>query len=140
MNELRFETGLQTYSINGKAEVSFNATDSDFVERLYQVFERLDKKQSEYETQAQKLADKVKVFDFMRERDKEMRDDIDNLFGSPVCEAVFGRMNVFALASGLPVWCNLLLSIMDEIDTSFSREQKATNPRLKKYLAKYNKK
>lgn len=140
MAEIRFDTGLTTYSINGSVEVSFNATDSDFVERLYQVFDRLDKRQSEYENQVQKMANKAEIFDIMRARDKEMRSDIDGLFGADVCEAVFGHMNVFALAEGLPVWCNLLLAVMDQIDTAFSKEQKATNPRLNKYLAKYSKK
>ena len=39
--------------------------------------------------------------------------------------------------SGLPVWCNLLLALMDEMDAALVREQKASNPRLKKYLDKY---
>ena len=37
-----------------------------------------------------------------------------------------------------PVWCNLMLAVMDEIDTTFSREQKATNPRIAKYTEKYH--
>ena len=51
----------------------------------------------------------------------------------------FNTPNVYAMADGLPVWCNLLFAIMDEIDTSFAREQKATNPRIQKYTAKYHK-
>ena len=46
-------------------------------------------------------------------------------------------MNVYALSDGLPVWANLMLTIMDEIDTTFAREQKATNPRISKYTKKY---
>ena len=44
MKELNFDSGLVTYSLNGKCEVSFNPTDSNFVERLYSAFEELDKK------------------------------------------------------------------------------------------------
>ena len=47
-------------------------------------------------------------------------------------------MNVYAMADGLPVWCNLMLAVMDEIDTSFAREQKRMNPRIAKYTAKYH--
>lgn len=60
-------------------------------------------------------------------------------FGDAVCDVLFGGMNVYALANGLPVWCNLMLDVMDEIDSSFAREQKATNPKLQKYLNKYQK-
>ena len=137
MPELKFDTGLASYSLNGKCEVWFNPTDSDFVKRLFDAFDYLDKKQEAYREQVEKMADKRQIFDIARERDGEMRGIVDDLFNAPVCNAVFGRMNVYALADGLPVWANLILAVMDEIDTSFAREQKATNPRIQKYTAKY---
>ena len=140
MKELNFESGLVTYSLNGKCEVSFNPTDSNFVERLYAAFEELDKKQEWYKAQIEKMANKREIFDFARERDTEMRGIIDGVFDAPVSDAVFGGMNVYAVAGGLPVWCNLMLAVMDEIDTTFSREQKLTTPRIAKYTAKYRKK
>ena len=85
------------------------------------------------------MADKKEIFEFARERDTEMREIIDGLFGVPVSEALFGGMNVYALANGLPVWCNLMLAVMDEVDSTYAREQKATNPRIAKYTAKYQK-
>jgi hypothetical protein len=136
--ELQFDTGLVSYRLNGVCEIAFNPTDAAFVERLYDTFMALDKKQESYEERVSKMADKREVFAFLRERDAEMRQLIDDLFAAPVSGAVFGEMNVYALASGLPVWANLLLAVMDEVDTAFSREQKATNPRVQKYLAKYH--
>ena len=69
-----------------------------------------------------------------------MRTAIDKLLGEDVCAKAFGRMNVYAYADGLPVWANFMFALLDECDTAFVREQKATNPRLKKYLDKYKKK
>lgn len=137
MKELSFESGLVTYTLNGKAEVTFNPTDSNFVERLYAAFDVLDKKQEGYKTQIDKMVNEKEIFEFARERDAEMREIIDGVFETSICDAVFGSMNVYALAGGLPVWSNLMLAIMDEIDTTFAREQKATNPRIAKYTAKY---
>ena len=137
MKELNFESGLVTYSLNGACEVTFNPTDSNFVERLYAAFEELDKKQETYKEQIRTMEDKKEIFDFARERDAEMRGIIDGVFESPVSEAVFGGMNVYAIANGLPVWCNLMMVVMDEIDTTLTREQKLTNPRINKYTAKY---
>ena len=125
MKELSFDSGLVTYSLNGKCEVSFNPTDSNFVEG--------------YKAQIEKIADKREIFAFAKERDAEMRGIIDGVFGDAVCDVLFGGMNVYALANGIPVWCNLMLAVMDEIDSSFAREQKATNPKLQKYLNKYQK-
>lgn len=139
MKELNFESGLVTYSLNGKCEVIFNPSDSNFVERLYSAFEDLDKKQEGYKATIEKMANKREIFEFARERDAEMREIIDGLFGVPVSDALFGGMNVYALANGLPVWCNLMLAVMDEVDSTYVREQKATNPRIAKYTAKYQK-
>lgn len=140
MAELRFETGLVTYDLNGKAKVTFNPTDSFFVERLFNTFDTLDKKQEAYTEEIERTGDKREIFEIARRRDAEMRAMIDEAMGVPVCDALFGGMNVYAMADGLPVWANLMLSVMDEIDTTFTREQKATNPRLQKYTDKYRKK
>lgn len=54
-----------------------------------------------------------------------------------VCDSIFGNMNLYAMADGLHVWTNFLLALMDETDSAFAREQKATNPRIQEYTAKY---
>ena len=139
MKELNFSTGVKTYTVNGKGEISFNPTDSNFVKRLYEGFESLDAKQEGYKSEIQNLTDKKEIFEFANARDKEMRDLIDTIFQQPVSEVVFEGLNVYALADGLPLWANFILSIFDEIDGSVAKEQKATNPRIAKYTAKYKK-
>lgn len=138
MSELNFDTGIVTFSVNGKCDVAFNPTDSVFVERLFRAFDTLDKKQEAYKDEVAKMTDKRQIFEFARKRDAEMREIINEVFGVDLCASVFGDMNVYAMANGLPVWCNLMLAVMDEVDTTFAREQKATNPRVQKYTAKYH--
>ena len=58
MKELNFETGLVTYSLNGgKCQLSFNPTDSNFVEKLFNAFDTLDKKQEAYKAERQQAGD-----------------------------------------------------------------------------------
>ena len=139
MENLTFETGVEEFDLNGKTKVCFNPTDSFFVEKLYKTFEQLDAKQEQRKEEISKMAGNKEIFDYSRSMDAEMRAMIDDLFGAPISDAVFEGMNVYSMASGLPVWCNLMLAIMDTIDSTFSREQKATNPRVQKYTAKYHK-
>lgn len=139
MKELNFDSGLVTYSLNGKCEVSFNPTDSNFVDRLYSAFEELDKKQESYKAQVEKMTDNREIFEFAKERDAEMRGIIDSVFNEPISDTLFGDMNVYSMAGGLPVWCNLIFAVMDEIDSTVSKERKATSPRLAKYTSKYQK-
>lgn len=138
MNTLNFDTGVVTFLVNDKAEISFNPTDSNFVERLFRTFDDLDKRQDAYKEKVSKIGNKREIFEVARRLDQEMREMIDGIFQKPVCEDLFGGMNVYALADGLPVWCNFLLVVIDQIDTTFAREQKATNPRIAKYTAKYH--
>lgn len=138
-NALQIADGIVSYTINDKATIAFNPTDAAFVEQLFNTFDTLDKRQDDYKARVSTLADKRKIFDVAREMDAEIRELIDGVFGLPVCAELFGGMNVYALADGLPVWCNLMLAVMDEVDTTFAREQKATNPRIAKYTAKYHK-
>lgn len=142
MPELKFDLGLVTYDlngVNGNVSVTFNPTDSAFVERLFNTFDALDKKQELYKERIDKTADKREIFNIAREMDTEMRAMIDDVFGVSVCDVLFGAMNVYAMADGLPVWSNLMLIVMDEIDTTFAREQKQTNARIQKYTSKYHK-
>lgn len=138
MKELNFDTGLVTYSINGKYELTFNPTDSAFVERFFSAFNTLDSKRGEYEERVNGAAN-AEIFAVSRELDAEMREIINSVFETDVCSALFGDMNVFALAGGLPVWANLFFAVMDELDSSFAAQQKLTNPRIAKYTSKYHK-
>lgn len=139
MPELRFDTGLVSYSINGAAEVSFNPTDLSFMQRIFRTFDLLEEKQQEYEKARGDVSDNKSFFELSRRMDNEMREVIDEAFGKPVCADVFGSMNVYAVAGGLPVWCNLIFSVIDLFDASVTAETAKTNPRLEQYLKKYRK-
>lgn len=139
MAGITFDTGVVSFDLNGKTTISFNPTDSVIVEKIYNTFDELDRKQDAYKAEIERCGNKREIFDIARRRDQEMRAIIDDLFGKPICDELFGDMNIYALADGLPVWCNLMLAVIDQIDTAFSREQKATNPRVAKYTAKWKK-
>ena len=55
MKDLNFDSGIVTYQINGKFELSVNPSDVFFVEKLYGAFEALDQKQSEYQKAVDRL-------------------------------------------------------------------------------------
>lgn len=140
MKSLNIDTGVVEYTLNDAVTVSFNPTDISFIENLYKNFEELDAEQEQYKKDIDAAKDNVAVFKVARDADAKMRARVDSLFGVPVCEPLLGTVSIYAMSDGLPIWANLFLAIMDEIDTSYTREQKATNPRLQKYLKKYNKK
>lgn len=138
MAELNFDTGLVTYKVNGQCEISFNPADVAFVRRLFNTFDNLSKQQDAIEGEDQDV-DGAKLFDLVEQREKKMRADIDDVFGDAVCDKLFGKVSVFALAGGLPLWCNFLMAVIDKIDAAIEDEQKQASPRVAKYMAKYEK-
>lgn len=138
MKELNFDTGRVTYRVNGGHEISFNPADVSFVKRLFKTFDGLAKQQEDTQTESQEM-DSGALFDFAEQMDKQMRQQIDDVFGEPVCDKVFGDQSVYALASGLPLWCNFLMAVIDEVDASVTAQQKLASPRVERYMAKYAK-
>ena len=139
MKELKIATGVETYKLNDSVEVSFNPTDAAFGEKLFNAFDTLDKRQESYKAEVGKAEGKRELFDVVRKLDGEMREIINDDFEFDVCSGLFGELNVYALAEGLPLWANLLFAIMDEMDETVMREKKAMNPRIAKYTKKYHK-
>lgn len=138
MRELSFATGLVSYKVNGGAEIRFNPADSAFVGRLFNTFDGLAKRQDQAEIENQEMSG-AELFAAAEQRNKEMRQEIDSIFGEPVCEKVFGNQDVYALADGLPLWCNFLMAVIDEVDASVTAQQNQASPRVQHYMAKYAK-
>ncbi len=139
MGNLSIDTGLQSYTINDKCEVFFNPTDMTFMRRIYDTFAKLEKLQGGSKDEIEAAKGTARVFDLAVKKDTEMRAEIDGLFdGAPVSEAAFGTINCYAMSGGLPLWANLLLRIIDEMDESVKHQQKLSNPRIDKYLKKYH--
>lgn len=138
MSELNFDTGLVTYTVNNRCEVTFNPADVSFVKRLFDTFDGLSKRQDDIENGTKEIPG-AELFDLVEQQEKKMREDIDGIFQQPVSDKIFGNLSVYALASGLPLWCNFLMAVIDKVDEALEVEQKLASPRVSKYMAKYAK-
>ena len=138
MKNLSFPDGLEEYSLNDRVTVRFNPTDASFLERLSELFSRLDALQEEVSA-LQETTPEEEVFPLAKSLDGRMRDLLDGFFGQQVCEQLLGTMNLFASAGGLPVWANLLLALTEEVEAAMQGELSAREARIAKYTAKYKK-
>ena len=131
MKALNFSDGLEEYNLNDRVTVRFNPTDASFLERLAALYEKLDALQDS--------TSEEEVFPLAKNLDARMRALLDEFFGVPVCEPLFGSMNLFASAGGLPVWANLLLAVTEEVESAMQGELTAREARIAKYTDKYRK-
>lgn len=137
MKKVIIDSGVQEYSLNDKCSVFFNPVDTEFADRIYTAFDELRKKQEKRTLDLEKMTTR-ETFDYLKRLDREMRDTIDGVFGQPVCEPLFGSMSVYASAGGTPVWMNLMLAIIDELDEGVKREKAFHSEKLAKYTKKYH--
>jgi hypothetical protein len=117
------------YDINGKVTVRFNPTDESFVAKLEDTFGTM--------SEMQQLAESGNGFAKFADLDVAMRAKIDDLLGEGVSQALFGGMNCWALADGLPVWMNLILALLDEVSEAYEQEFGKSDSRVKAHNAKY---
>lgn len=142
--ELNFATGLVDYTINGGRVIQYNPTDKLFIEKVFNVFDRLDDKQVLYNNKINVVKNNAEAFTLINEMNDDMKAMIDEVFGEGICDDIFkdskgNAIDLYAVADGLPLWCNFLLAVIDTMDTAFTEEKKKTNPRIQKYIAKYSK-
>jgi hypothetical protein len=137
MKNLTFDNGIVEYDLGGKVTVRFNPTDVGFIEKLFESFASLDRIQEEIRQSKEEISDEKKVYRLAKNLDTRMREIINALFGQDVCTPLFGEMNLFASAGGLPVWANLMLAIAEEVETCMQGELKQREARIKKYTEKY---
>ena len=143
---LNIETGIKTFVLKpsdtetGEEEVSvrFNPTDTNFAQQIYNTFEELSETEDSYQKRLDESSGTAEVFTVSRELDKVMREKINALFGKDVCTAIAGETNMYAMAGGMPIWANLVLAIFDEMEDTFSVEQKLHSQKMKKYTEKYS--
>ncbi len=133
---LTIDTGLREYNLNGKVTVTFNPTDSIFIGKIYDTFSDLEEKEKEYKKQMENATAK-EVLELSQQLNVEMRGILEDIFGVDVVTPLIGNANVYALAEGLPVWANILLAIIDELDDASVEEQAKTNARIAYYTKKY---
>lgn len=135
--DLNIGTGLKEYNLNGAVKVYFNPTDAGFAEKVVNTFTGLEGKQDVYRKELSEAKTPADVFAVAHKWDSDIRSMIDSAFGVPVCQAVFGDMNVYALADGLPVWMNLMFAVMDEISAGFENIGEEIPAKIRAYTDKY---
>ena len=138
MKNISIPDGVEEYNLNDRVTVRFNPTDVGFLERLHHVNTRLTELQAELNSAKETLGDdEAGIFALASDLDAQMRAELDSLFDVPICEALFGSINLYASAGGFPVWTNFLLAIAEETGAAMQSELAAREKRIAKYTSKY---
>lgn len=141
--DLSIDSGLVAYSVNGgKATITFNPTDASFFKRLYDTFSKLSAMQDNVNEKRVEDAPE-KVYEDMNDISTQMKAQIDETLAPfcnvpSICEAVYGNMNLWAWSNGVPVWCNLIFSLIDTAEGAAAEQKTLSKPAMEKYTKKYH--
>ena len=123
-------------------DIILNPTNMIFAEKLFSTFDEVDKIGEKYQKKLEETDNSSDLFAITHDAEQDMREKMNALFGKDICAPLLGEYeSIYASdGDGLPIWANILFATIDEIDSAFVAEKEKTNPRIKKYIAKYSKK
>lgn len=136
MEKLNVARGIKTYRIDDAGEIYFNPADGEFVYDLGKAVEQIQTFYEECENSCEGLED-VEKFMKCRERNKKIVGALNTAFGYDVCSIVFKGVSAAAEADGLPVWCNFVIAVLDEVEKH--QETKEIPAKAQAFLKKYQK-
>lgn len=138
MPNLSVNTGVVEYTLNDTVKLRINPTDPAFAKRIFGRFSELESEDKAWREKISNTNDAEELLRVYDEGDAMFRRAIDDTLGEGVADAVLGDVSALAFADGFPVWMNIFIAILDEMDVKVKQELKASNPRMEKYLKKYH--
>lgn len=151
MQNLEFDTGLVSFSINGDEgkTISFCPGDLFFMERVEATYAKIQAAH----IKAQKMqevanCDEKKIREYKRQADAEIRTLLDGLFDAPVSDMIAPGRAIYALAGPRPLWFNFMMAVIEACVSAAESADAAeatsietdVSARLQRLLKKYGKK
>lgn len=141
MRSLKFNTGIKEFDINGDESrvIRVDTTDINLGQRVEAGRKELRKLAKKFETLTKTAKSDDKILEIFSEYDKQVRQQIDGMFDSPVSDIAFGNANCLSICGGNFLFENFLNILLPEIEKDLNEELKASEKRIKKYTSQVKK-
>lgn len=115
---------LKTFRVNDTCEITFDPLSREFAKKVARTFKYFRKYID---------CEKVSKFSALEfdAANKEIRGKIDELFGCPVCDNIFGDTNVLYVSGDRPLWFNFMNALIEEIDRYLTEEEQSMQRKIK---------
>ncbi len=130
---LKFNDGFKEFAVNGDESriVRFNPCDFGILKRITASQKRLEELEKKYKDA--EASDTDELGKIAAECDREIREEINTVFGNDVCTPAFGTVNCLSLAGGQPLYANLIDALLPIVESSLDKETKQSKKRIAKY-------
>ncbi len=137
MQSIDFNSGnYKEYAINGDENrvIRINVSDVGIITRIQDAMSKADNIAEEV-SEREKNEDRTQL---LKEYDQRVREMVNDIFGSDVCTAALGSVNVFSMASnGKPVLVNFLEALLAVVVQEIKSAQTAAQIKLEEKVEKY---
>lgn len=137
MQSIDFNSGnYKEYAINGDENrvIRINVSDVGIITRIQDAMSKADNIAEEV-SEREKNEDRTQL---LKEYDQRAREMVNDIFGSNVCTAALGSVNVFSMASnGKPVLVNFLEALLAVVVQEIKSAQTAAQIKLEEKVEKY---
>lgn len=137
MQSIDFNSGnYKEYAINGDENrvIRINVSDVGIITRIQDAMSKADNIAEEV-SEREKKEDRTQL---LKEYDQRAREMVNDIFGSDVCTAALGSVNVFSVASnGKPVLFNFLEALLAVVVQEIKSTQTAAQIKLEEKVEKY---
>lgn len=130
MDKIRVNRGI-VVEVNDEGEtIRINAEDQMFVNRFYDLIERLEKTQKDMEEHKDK--EEREQLSIMIEKTRDIMDEIDGMFGAGACAKVFGDIvpSVYLIADFFDQLIPIVTAYADDrqkqIESKYNRYRKGS--------------
>lgn len=132
---IEFDNGLKTFTVNDSGEIQFNPNDINILNRIELAIKNIDLISEKYKS-VNESDNPIKLFN---DCDKDIRENINYIFGSDVCTVAFGNANCMSISNGEPIHINFLNAVVPIIKQEIKAEQKKSAKRIEKYTKQVKK-
>ena len=141
MEKITFNSGYKEYQINDdeNAVIRINTTDMSILDRINEVKKSLNGIMNKYKDLEKENLSTDEAIPFLSKCDKDIRKQINYIFGSDVCTAAFGTSNCISPCGGQPLFMNFLDAIIPIIEKDVIAEQKLSSKNIEKYTSQAKK-
>lgn len=101
--------------------------------------EKLRASRDNYKSQLDTAQNALKEFEGVDVKDKEIREQINYIFGNDVCTAAFGTTNCLSPAGGNLLYQNFLDALFPILEKDISAEKAKVEKNIKKYTSQVKK-
>lgn len=139
MTNLNFNDGRKTFLVNGTVEITFNPSDFGLISRMSEVMDNISEIEKKYEI-FENETDDIKALGIkMAEFDREVREQLDQLFGAEISDKLFGTTNCMSCAGGQPICINFAEAVFPVIAKEIEAEKKKAEKKINKYVSQVKK-